>query len=262
MTLFEIAKLGGYLLSPLTVAIGLFLLAGLCLAWGRTRWGMGLGAVALVGLWLASTPLVATALIDSLERRYPAIAVEKTPVADAIVVLGGALAGASPPKRPGFNLGPSAGRVWHAATLFRAGKARWIIVAAGNQPGHEGEQVEAEAVAEMLQVLGVPKQAIRLESGSRNTRENALHARPIIERLGVHRVLLVTSGMHMPRAMTIFTKAWADSNIELVPAPTDIAIAQRHPLSVEDCFPNAGALLTVTRGLKEFAGILAYAMIA
>lgn len=260
MTLFEITKLGGYLVSPLTVAMGLFLLAGLCLAWGRTRWGMGLGSVALVGLWLASTPLVATALIDSLERRYPAITVEKTPVADAIVVLGGALAGASPPKRPGFNLGPSAGRVWHAATLFRAGKARWIIVAAGNQPGLEGEQVEAEAVAEMLQVLGVPKQAIRLETGSRNTRENALHARPIIERLGVHRVLLVTSGMHMPRAMTIFTKAWADSNIELVPAPTDIAIAQRHPLSVEDCFPNAGALLTVTRALKEFAGTLAYAI--
>ena len=261
MTLFEIAKLGGYLVAPLTMAMVLFALAGLCIAWRRMAWGLGLGSVAFVGLWLASTPWAATKLTESLESRYPAMTVQATPAADAIVLLGGALAGARPPRRPTFNLGPAAGRVWHAAALFRAGKARWIIVAGGNQPGFEDEQVEANAIAEMLQALAVPRSAILLETGSRTTWENAVQTRSILDQLRVHRVLLVTSGTHMPRAIQTFTKAWAKNNVALIPAPTDIGVAGTRSLSVEDWFPNAGALLNVTRGLKELAGSLAYAII-
>lgn len=258
--MYEIAKLGSYLLSPLTLALGLGLAAWLCLALRLRVWAVSLASIAFVGLWLASTPLVATALVDSLESRYPAIAVEETPVADAIVVLGGALTGASPPKRPTFNLGPSAGRVWHAAALFRAGKAKWIVVAGGNQPDSEGEQVEADAISEMLQVLGVPKAAIRVETHSRNTRENALFTRTIVDRLGVRRVLLVTSGMHMPRALKTFNKLWANSNLDLLPASTDIAITKFVVLSINCLLPDPYSLLSVTSALKEYTGTIAYDM--
>ena len=73
-------------------------------------------------------------------------------------------------------------------------------MAGGNQPGQEHEQVEADAIVEMLGVLGVPREAIRMEGQSRNTRENAVNSLPLVQSLGARRVLLVTSAVHMPRA--------------------------------------------------------------
>ncbi len=60
-------------------------------------------------------------------------------------------------------MGSAADRIWHAAALFRAGKSKWVVVAAGGKPVVGGNQVEADAIGEMLLVLGVPRTAIRLE---------------------------------------------------------------------------------------------------
>jgi uncharacterized SAM-binding protein YcdF (DUF218 family) len=156
-------------------------------------------------------------------------------------------------------LGPSAGRVWHAAALHRAGKAKWIFVAAGNQPGSGEQQVEADAVAEMLVTLGVPREAIHLERESRNTRENAANVKKLVEAAGAKRVLLVTSAQHMPRALQTFARVWGATHIEIVPSVTDVAIFD--PYNTLDAWlPSAGGLANVTRAIKEYAGTLAVAI--
>jgi uncharacterized SAM-binding protein YcdF (DUF218 family) len=255
----ELAKLATYLLSPLTLAMGIWLLAALCLALRRRRLAWSLILVAFVGLWVGSMPATAQALASKLESQYPPLSLEATPSADAIVVLGGALVGANPPLRPHFTLGPAAGRVWHAAQLYRAGKAKWVVIAAGNQPGLEGQQVEADAIAEMLLSLGVPEAAIRRESGSRNTRENAANVQGIVQGLGVRHVLLVTSAQHMPRAVRTFNKVWANSGLSVTPSPAD---AQGPTLrnSPSVWIPSPTALLSVTKALKEYAGMVALAI--
>jgi uncharacterized SAM-binding protein YcdF (DUF218 family) len=258
--MFGLAKVAGYLLSPLTLVLGLGLAAGLCLALRRRGLAGALAFTAFAALWVASTPALGVWLVGRLEARYPALTVQQTASADAILVLGGALSGASPPRRPTFNLGPSAGRVWHAAALYHAGKAKWIIVAGGNQPGHGHEQVEADAIAEMLRVLGVPPAALRLETDSRNTRENAENSRLLMERLGARQVLLVTSAQHMPRAVTTFSKAWAGSGIKLIPSPTDVQVTEDSQ-GPKVWLPSLEGLNDVSKGLKEFAGLLALAII-
>lgn len=257
--MYELAKVAGFLLAPLTLVVGLALLAGLLLRLGRRAWALRLAGAALVLLWAASTPLVAQALMDGLETQYPARTVAATPAAGAIVVLGGALSGASPPRRPSFELGPAASRVWHAAALYRAGKARWVVAVGGNGPNEAEDQVEAEAIGQMLEVLGVPRSAIRHETLSRNTRENARNALPIIQALGVRRVLLVTSAAHMPRALKTFTKVWGDSGVEIIPASTDVVLTRLSygPIS---WIPHAEALETVTIAIKEYAGEVSLAM--
>lgn len=259
MSTFEFAKIAGYLLSPLTVIVGLWLLAALCLALRRRGPALGLALLAFAGLWVASMPVADQALTRSLEAEYRALTVEETPAADAIVVLGGALSPADPPRQPYFGLGPAAGRVWHAARLYRAGKARWVVIAAGNQPGSAGLQPEADAIAEMLGTLGVPPSAIRRESGSRNTRENAANVRAILEGLPAHRVLLVTSALHMPRAVRTFKKVWAHSSLEIVPAVTDIQ-AGKADNSVFLWIPSPYSLLSVTKAVKEYAGLASLAI--
>ncbi|HSV36420.1 MAG TPA: YdcF family protein [Ramlibacter sp.] len=253
--MYEIAKVGGYLLSPLTLFLGLGLLGLLMLLRRRPKWALAFALSGFAGLWVASTPVVAQALIGSLEAPYEALLAPASPSADAIVVLGGALSGAAPPRRPTFNLAPAAGRVWHAAALYRAGKAPWVIVAAGNQPDSQEAQPEAQAIAEMLMALGVPRAAIRLDETSRNTRENAAHALHIAQALKVRRVLLVTSAIHMQRAMKTFTQAWG-RQLVLVAAPTDFWLVKTQ-FGPKMWIPTESGLGNVTNALKEYAGLLA-----
>ena len=180
-------------------------------------------------LWISSTPGVANLLVDYLEGQSFALAPEAAPKADAILVLGGAVAGAKPPTRPTIGLGPSSTRVLYAAALYRAGKAPWIVVAAGNRPEYAQEQVEADAIREFLLQLGVPSSAILMERGSQTTRQNAANVLPVLQKLGAKRVLLVTSGVHMPRALKTFVKIWAGHGPQLIPAVTDTACVPRKP---------------------------------
>jgi uncharacterized SAM-binding protein YcdF (DUF218 family) len=254
--MYEAAKLGGYLLSPLTLVLGLGLLAGLCLALRRRRLALGFASIAFAGLWLASTPIVGQALVGALEAPYPALSLEATPTVDAIVVLGGSVAGRHPPKRPSLALNSASSRVWYAAELYRAGKAKWIVVAAGGEPEFPNQQVEADAIEEMLTTLGVPRTAIRLDAQSRNTRENAINARTILDRLGARSVLLVTSAQHMGRAMKTFVKVWGHHNNKPFPAPTDVEIVETGN-SLFLWIPSSSALQRVTKALKEYAGMAA-----
>jgi uncharacterized SAM-binding protein YcdF (DUF218 family) len=255
--MFELAKAAGYLASPLTLALGLWLFAALLFVVGRRRWALGIAAVAFALIWVASTPATALSLAAPLEQKYPALSADASPTADVILVLGGALSGANPPKRPTFYIGPAAGRVWFTAELYRARKAPWVVVAGGNQPGQEAEQVEAEAIAEMLGVLGVPRQAIRTDGLSRNTRENAANSLPLVQSLGAKRVLLVTSAIHMPRAIKTFEKVWSGSGIQLIAATADVESENPRTLLPKMWIPDASALGFVTKVLKEYAGGLA-----
>jgi uncharacterized SAM-binding protein YcdF (DUF218 family) len=262
--MYELAKIAGYLLSPLTWAMVLWLGAGVCTLVGRRRAGLTLACLAFCGLWVASMPLVAVGLTGALERQYPAMAPEAAPVADAIVVLGGSVTVASPPERPTFGLTASSGRVWQAAALYRAGKAKWIVVAAGGQPEFEGEQVEAEAIAQMLGELGVPQSALVLEPQSRTTRENAANTLRLLRRLNARRVLLVTSAQHMPRAMQTFVKVWSSGGTNspaLLPYPTDKVVLPTGHISLNGVLPAVGSLQSVTSSLKEYAGMVALTMI-
>lgn len=254
--MFYLAKFSGVLVAPLTWVLALWILCGIS-AWARrSRTAVVCAVSGFALLLIASLPATARLLATHLERRYPAVTPVQAPSADAIVVLGGAVSGASAPARPTLRLGPASTRLWHAALLHRAGKAPWVIVAGGNQPGHESEQVEAEAMAEVLTALGVPPDAIRAEKASRNTWENARNSLPIVKSLKARKVLLVTSAIHMPRALATFEKAWAGSGIEILPAATDVAAGDRAP-PLKLWIPDASALAFVTRALREYAGLLA-----
>ena len=253
--MFELAKVTGWLLSPLALALVLWVLV-LVLVWrGYRRLGLAVGLLVVLGLWTVATPLVATGLAYPLERRFPAVLADQAPQADAIVLLGGALSGARPPERPSFDLGAGADRVWHAAALFKAGRASVVLVSGGNQPGADGMQVEAEAMRSMLLTLGVPPAAIRLEGVSRNTAENAQQSLGLIRAAGAKRVLLVTSAMHMPRALRTFEAALGGSGVAVLPASTDVEALPNslHPLG--RWLPDADSLGMSTAALKEYLGL-------
>ncbi|MBK6006701.1 YdcF family protein [Ramlibacter ginsenosidimutans] len=167
---YVVSKLAIALISPLGTALLLWLVGLLLLATAR-RAAISLLVLGLGWLWLWSTPVVSDSLLHHLEHRYPPRLAAALPRADAIVVLGGAVA---PPGRgmPYPNLSPAADRIWHAARVFRAGKAPILVASGGSDPALAAVP-EAQVIAGLLQELGVPAAAILQERDSRTTYENA-----------------------------------------------------------------------------------------
>jgi len=94
-------------------------------------------------------------------------------------------------------------RITHAAGLYHAGRVPFLLLSGGQ--AKDGVS-EAEAMRRALLALDVPDTVLRLEELSRNTLENALFSRPIIQCQGWRRLLLVTDGYHMPRALYTFRR--------------------------------------------------------
>lgn len=229
---------------------GLLLLAAfaLLLAWRGWRSGPWLGGSALLLLWLLATPAVSDLLRFSLERRFSPQDPALLPTADAIVVLGGGL---SPQNRrnPVPDLGRAADRYWHAFRLWRAGRAPEILISGGALPWIDAAASEAEAALVLLVDFGIPARRVLLEPGSLNTRQNAELSAAILRGRGANRILLVTSALHMRRALRQFE----NTGLEVIAAATDHEVADQPP-GLLRWLPDSEALDGSRRALKEYLG--------
>ena len=204
-------------------------------------------AVAVVLLWLASTPSFAGLLTTILEERYSSVPIETISPKDVVIVLGGGLARET-------HVGASGDRLMQATMLWRAGKAPTIIVTGGNLPWVRAWGTDASFAGELLKTWGVPSKSIIVESNSRNTRENAINTAAIWRERHFRSGLLVTSAIHMPRALASFRKA----GLDVVPWPADFRAPSPRVETVFDVLPDAGALETTTIAIKEWLGLAVY----
>ena len=250
MILF-LSKLLPIVLYPLGLAI---LLALFALIFGRfRRVSRAALLLAVLLLWLPAMPVTANLLALGWEAAYPPVAVAELPKADAVVLLGGFAAQPMPP-RVAPDLNAAADRLFEAARLFHAGKAAHIVASAGNLPWDPVVAPEAHWVGQLLGELGVPADAVILESRSRNTYENALFTAPILRDKGWHSVLLVTSATHMRRAMATFRKA----GLDVTAATTDVQGSFPVASGPLDFLPSADALSATSDMIKEMIGMVYY----
>lgn len=242
-------KLLTFLLQPLGTAALALLLA--LMLWPRRALSAALIVFALAWLWLWSTPLASTTLCASLEQRYPALPAQQVPEADAILLLGGGIEPASPPRRPDFDLAGGGDRIIYAAQLYHAGKAPVIVATGGRLPWTPGAASEADAMRALLLRLAVPDAAIVREDRSRTTRENMQYSAAKLAQLNVHRVLLVTSALHMPRSMSNARVL----GVEVIAAPTDIEVLPERRYGVLGWLPDAQKLERSGAAFKEYLGL-------
>lgn len=231
-------------------------------------------AIAILMVVIFSLPIVANSMYASLEGVHPVVPMNDVVAVDVIIVLGGSV---EPPVHPRIvvELGVAGDRVLHAWRLFRAQKSPLIIVSGGRSYSDSSMQSEAYYMKEVLVELGVPAEKVVLESGSRNTYQNAKNSRTIVGKLEIversdetdqHKtprivsqvskesVLLVTSAIHMPRALATFQKA----GINAMPATTDIRHSTHAVNNVLAWLPNALSLSQSTDVLREWLAIVFY----
>ncbi len=239
--------------NPLSSALVAILV--LLLLWLLTRRGGFLIAVIVVSmlLWLSATPWLSRSLQSLLEGRAGEAPAESLPRADAIVVLGGTL---SPPGAPGgdANLSATADRLVYATRLYKLGKAPLILISGGHAAAAGAMDAESVHAAALLGGWGVPASAILTETEGINTYENAVYSKLMLDQHGLKTVLLVTSAMHMPRALATFRSA----GIDAIPAATDFEASGPGPSGLLAWTANPAALEVTTRALNEYVGWLVY----
>jgi uncharacterized SAM-binding protein YcdF (DUF218 family) len=117
--------------------------------------------------------------------------------ADVAVVLGAAL-------RTDGSPGPALlRRIDTAVALFRQGRTGHLLLSGGVR---RHDRTEASEMRRRALAAGVPGDCLTVEDRSRDTLENALFCRPILIARGWTRVLLVTDGYHLPRALYTFRR--------------------------------------------------------
>lgn len=189
-----------------TALVGLcFILGLLAYRLRRQRLAKGLGIAGLVLFTLFSLNPVTEALLHFYEGQYPALdigqlsAEEKSRLKYVVVLGGGYTSATQQPlaSQLGMFTLPrvvEGVRIWHAlphTKLVLSGKG-WELIP------------EAQAMADMARGLGVPQEAILLDAESANTSQHPLKLAPILQKA---EFILVTSAIHMPRAMAQFTQA-------------------------------------------------------
>ncbi|MEO7067522.1 MAG: YdcF family protein [Rhodanobacter sp.] len=228
--------------DPVTQALLIAIFGLLWIAFRRYR--TGLAFIAFGALWVTAcaTPAFAGFLRYGLESQYPAQTAMAYPTADAIVVLGG---GPLPPLRAANNAPQLAHtRLGFAWLLYKAGRAPLILVSGGDG--------SAIAMSRRLVEFGAPTSAIRIESHSANTYQNAELSAAILKTEGRNHILLVTSPDHMPRAMASFD----EQGLYVIPAPSN----DRHStLDTRNPWSPRRAVLQISSGvLHEYIGLVVY----
>jgi uncharacterized SAM-binding protein YcdF (DUF218 family) len=253
-----ISKLLPLFIYPLGLSCLLMLLA-LWLCYRRSRKAYMPILLALIILAIAGNVQVGNRLIASLERQY--LPLVETPPADAIVILGGGTRNNEPPRiMP--DLSDRGDRLIYGAKLYQEGAAKKIILSGGRIQWYGGDSSEAESMATILELFGIPHADMILESRSLNTHDNAIFTKEILQREQFKKILLVTSAAHMPRSLAIFRRA----KIDAIPAPADLMVSDRNLIEsryskqsrIISLIPTSESLDFTTQALKEYIGMFIY----
>ena len=251
-----------------------FLSKILLVAFSPGAWLMALLGAALLarrtgrwrGRWLGAAAILLLvggndALLDVAVRAWekPAVPLSAVAPADAAVLLTGITdTGRRPHDRVYLTQG--ADRFTNALWLYRAGKVRRIIISGGlaSLRAQPGVAPEAEQLATLLKLSGVPAQAILLEPRSQNTRENALNTKALLaQHPEIKSLVLVTSAFHERRALGCFAKV----GLRPVPFPADF---RSHDFMLTPSYllvPSTDVLTRWGSLLHELVGYVIYRLV-
>lgn len=232
------------------------LLAAALLARRTGRWRQRWLTAAALLLFLGGN----NALFSAALRRWevPAVPLRALAPADAAVLLTGITANHKPHDRVYLTQG--ADRLTNALWLYRAGKVRRIIISGGlaTLRPRPGQVPEAEELATLLKLAGVPASAILVEPRSHNTRENAQFTKALLaQHPEVRSLVLVTSAFHERRALACFAK------VGLHPAPFPADFRSPDPAGAFSYWvvPSVDVLTRWGSLIHEMIGFITYKMV-
>lgn len=217
----------------------------------RLRWrrcGHVMVGITLVLFFAVGCGAVPRWLIRSLQSPYDVEPTIAWAPRNAIVLLGGGtVVAGDEPLQPSYF---ADGRVLRAAQLYNECKATGnecrVLITGGDSQDHG--QAESVVYARALRKLGVPQADLLLETRSMTTWQNAQFSRPLLAAYAPQHLVLVTSGIHLRRALLYF----AHFGIHPQPVAGDWLNARR------EAVPDSWNYLLADAALHEYLGIWRY----
>jgi uncharacterized SAM-binding protein YcdF (DUF218 family) len=142
-------------------------------------------------------------------------------------------------------------RTLEAARVYRLLQADLVISSGGVIEQDDPEDPVGDTMKDTLVRLGVPPDRIIVERDSTNTREEAVMVAAMLPSLDVKHVILVTSPMHMRRAVGMFRAV----GVEVIPA---IARQREYSGSTISLAPTETGLRTSALAAHELVGLTYY----
>ena len=192
------------------------LLVGVVLLWTRwSRAGRILASVSAVAIAVFSLSAASSFFARPLEDRFPQPDLGVAPT--GIIVLGGAMDEGVSRARNMPALNDAAERLTEPVALMRRFPNARLVFSGGSGRMTPDQWTEADVARMFWRGMGVPDDRMSFESRSRDTWENAVFTKELVQPKPGERWLLVTSAMHMPRSVGIFRKIGFD----VIPYPVD-----------------------------------------
>jgi uncharacterized SAM-binding protein YcdF (DUF218 family) len=240
---FIVSKLGWVVLQPTNLLVGL-LLAALLLGWRRLALGItGLLAVVgllPVGLWLSAPLEERFARPDVLPKRLA-----------GIIVLGGAQMPSITKSRGVLAVNQAAERLIEGLALANR-HPEAVLVLSGWSGALIPDASERDVNGLLLRLLQFDESRVRHEDRSRNTWENALYTKALVEPALGDTWVLVTSAAHMPRSVGSFRAI----EFPVVPWPVDYQTTAPVAWALR---PDIGTrLIQLDDAVREWLGLLSY----
>ena len=247
--MFLFKKLIGPLLLPQSVCLVL-LLVGLILLWFSRRQKLA-KSITTLGVFLVlvtSYPVLWSGLVSRMEWRHPPLKVEASHLEDVrwVVVLGGGAEQSAKLPATSQLANTSLMRLIEGIRIQKALPKAKLLVA--GSVAFTGDS-EASVMKNAAEILGVASDRIVEESRSRDTEEQAVEVKRLIQ---TDRFILVTSALHMTRAMALFQK----QGLSPIPAPTDF-FEKGSPwgLTPDKIFPLGSGPAQAEFLMREYLGL-------
>lgn len=187
----------------------------------------------------------------------PGTPIEKVTTHDVGILLGGMFEYNGDLKRLSARRG--ADRVWQTLSLYKLGKIKTILISGDNGYLFDNKFNEAKQLRLNLIELGIPDSAILTDVTSKNTFENAVQSKLILQqnKLTSNRLLLITSGLHMKRASACFEH----TDLSCTPFSTDLYTGPTRYYSFDDYFmPDVTVVNDWHKLIKEIFGYVTYSL--
>jgi len=248
---FLTSKIIWLLLSPDSLLLLLIISALLFLYYGKIHLAkIILSAVTVIILLISFLP-VGEWLLYPLESRFqtnPSLP-EKV---DGIIVLSGAEDTLLSHLWNQVELGSAAERDLTFLSLAKRYPEAKLVFTGGTGSLVNQEYKAADVAKKLFEQQGFDTSRIIFERESRNTYENVIYSKKLVNPVKNNNWLLITTGWHMPRSVGIFCKTgW-----RVIPYPVDHQSRKDNLLRIN--FNLSGNLHVLKSSIKEWLGLFAY----
>jgi uncharacterized SAM-binding protein YcdF (DUF218 family) len=247
---FILSKILAFLIAPYTwLFFGLILLLKKLWDTPYKKWVLGLS----IFMYVISNSFIVDEVVRAWEYCDDDIYLKDTKY-DLAIVLGGM--GRIDERQDRFDFNDNGDRLFQTLELYHKQRVQKLLITGGSGSISKPHHREAIYIKKYLKNIAIPDSNIIIENNSKNTYENAIFTKAILDSLQFKgSILLVTSSFHMSRSLAIFNKAGYKN---VTPYVTN-KISGLRKFEFDHCFiPNIEAVYHLNLILHEMIGYTIY----